>query len=60
MLFGVQTINNSMNEDKDFSKEDTVVNKNFTLSDVHWNGEQQLNKSTGAVEVWYNVGWCAK
>lgn len=49
-----------MNEDKDFSKEDTVVNKNFTLSDVHWNGEQQLNKSTGAVEVWYNDGWYAK
>ena len=26
----------------------------------HWNGEQQLNKSTGQVEVWYNGGWCAK
>ena len=26
----------------------------------HWNGEQQLNKSTGQVEVWYNGGWCAR
>jgi len=26
----------------------------------HWNGEQQLNKSTGEVEVWYNGGWCAR
>jgi hypothetical protein len=24
----------------------------------HWNGEQQLNKVTGQVEVWYNGGWC--
>jgi len=28
--------------------------------DQHWNGEQQLNKSTGEVEVWYNGGWTAK
>ena len=26
----------------------------------HWNGEQQLNKSTGQVEVWYNGDWCAR
>ena len=26
----------------------------------HWNGEQQLNKSTGKVEVWYNGGWTAR
>lgn len=29
-------------------------------TDRHWNGEQQLNKSTGEVEVWYNDGWTAK
>ena len=28
--------------------------------DKHWNGEQQLNKSTGEVEVYYNGDWCAK
>ena len=28
--------------------------------DQHWNGEQQLNKSTGQVEVWYNGMWTAK
>ena len=27
--------------------------------DEHWNGEQQLNKSTGEVEVYYNGDWCA-
>ena len=26
----------------------------------HWNGEQQLNKATGEVEVYYNGVWCAK
>ena len=26
----------------------------------HWNGEQQLNKSTGEVEVYYNGMWCAR
>ena len=26
----------------------------------HWNGEQQLNKSTGKIEVWYNGGWTAR
>jgi hypothetical protein len=30
------------------------------INEQHWNGEQQLNKSTGQVEVWYNGGWCAK
>jgi hypothetical protein len=26
----------------------------------HWNGEQQLNKSTGEVEVYHNGDWCVK
>ena len=26
----------------------------------HWNGEQQLNKSTGEVEVYYNGMWTAR
>ena len=30
------------------------------LDASHWNGEQQLNKSTGEVEVWYNDGWTAR
>ena len=30
------------------------------INEQHWNGEQQLNKSTGQVEVWYNGMWCAK
>ena len=30
------------------------------INEQHWKGEQQLNKSTGQVEVWYNGGWCAK
>jgi hypothetical protein len=28
--------------------------------DRHWNGEQQLNKSTGEVEVYYNGMWTAR
>ena len=28
--------------------------------DQHWNGEQQLNKSTGEVEVYYNGDWTAR
>ena len=28
--------------------------------DRHWNGEQQLNKVTGEVEVYYNGVWCVK
>jgi len=28
--------------------------------DQHWNGEQQLNKSTGQVEVYYNGMWTAR
>ena len=28
--------------------------------DQHWNGEQQLNKSTGQVEVYYNDMWTAR
>ena len=30
------------------------------INEAHWNGEQQLNKSTGKVEVWYNGGWTAR
>ena len=30
------------------------------IADKHWNGEQQLNKSTGEVEVWYNGMWTAR
>jgi hypothetical protein len=30
------------------------------INEGHWNGEQQLNKSTGQVEVWYNGDWCVK
>ena len=30
------------------------------INEQHWNGEQQLNKVTGQVEVWYNGMWCAK
>ena len=30
------------------------------INEQHWNGEQQLNKSTGQVEVWYNGDWCAR
>lgn len=26
----------------------------------NWNGEQQLNKSTGEVEVYYNGDWTAR
>jgi hypothetical protein len=29
-------------------------------SEPHWNGEQQLNKSTGQVEVYYNGMWTAR
>lgn len=29
-------------------------------NDAHWNGEQQLNKSTGQVEVYYNGDWTVK
>ena len=31
-----------------------------TVSEQHWNGEQQLNKSTGQVEVYYNGMWTAR
>lgn len=30
------------------------------LSNEPTNGEQQLNKSTGQVEVYYNGMWCAR
>ena len=29
-------------------------------NEQHWNGEQQLNKSTGQVEVYYNGVWTAR
>jgi len=29
-------------------------------AEKHWNGEQQLNKSTGEVEVYYNGDWTAR
>jgi len=31
-----------------------------STNDQHWNGEQQLNKSTGQVEVYYNGMWTAR
>jgi len=34
--------------------------RQISKSNEHWNGEQQLNKSTGQVEVWYNGDWCAR
>ena len=34
--------------------------RQISKSDEHWNGEQQLNKSTGQVEVWYNGDWTAR
>jgi len=30
------------------------------INEHHWNGEQQLNKVTGQVEVWYNGMWTAR
>jgi hypothetical protein len=30
------------------------------VDEQRWNGEQQLNKSTGQVEVWYNGMWTAR
>jgi hypothetical protein len=30
------------------------------INEQHWNGEQQLNKSTGQVEVYYNGMWTAR
>ena len=38
----------------------TVPTDRQLPNDNHWNGEQQLNKSTGEVEVWYNDGWTAR
>ena len=34
--------------------------RQLSKANQHWNGEQQLNKSTGEVEVWYNDGWTAR
>ena len=31
-----------------------------TLNEEHQNGEQQLNKSTGEVEVYYNGDWTVR
>ena len=36
------------------------VERQQPKEDQHCNGEQQLNKSTGQVEVWYNGMWCAR
>jgi hypothetical protein len=30
------------------------------INEQHWNGEQQLNKVTGEVEVWYNGMWTVR
>jgi hypothetical protein len=38
----------------------SVPTERQSQPDQHWNGEQQLNKSTGQVEVWYNGGWTAR
>ena len=38
----------------------TVPTDRQQPKDEHWNGEQQLNKSTGQVEVYYNGDWCAR
>ena len=45
--------------DKIFPKESVPADQQ-TPKPKHVNGEQQLNKSTGEVEVWYNDGWCAR
>ena len=34
--------------------------RQISKSNEHWNGEQQLNKSTGEVEVYYNGMWTAR
>ena len=34
--------------------------RQISKSNEHWNGEQQLNKSTGQVEVYYNGVWTAR
>ena len=36
------------------------VERQQPKEDQHWNSEQQLNKSTGQVEVWYNGDWTAR
>ena len=38
----------------------TVPSERQQPVDKHWNGEQQLNKSTGEVEVWSTDGWYSK
>jgi hypothetical protein len=30
------------------------------INEQHWNGEQQLNKVTGQVEVYYNGMWTVR
>jgi hypothetical protein len=30
------------------------------INEQHWNGEQQLNKLTGEVEVYYNGMWTVR
>lgn len=42
-------------------KQETVLpNEQLVITEDHWNGEQQLNKSTGQVEVYYNGEWSGK
>lgn len=38
----------------------TVPTDRQQPTEKHWNGEQQLNKVTGEVEVYYNGDWCAR
>lgn len=38
----------------------TVPTDRQQPTEKHWNGEQQLNKSTGEVEVYYNGDWTAR
>ena len=38
----------------------TVPTDRQQPTEQHWNGEQQLNKVTGEVEVYYNGDWCAR
>jgi hypothetical protein len=47
---------------KDYTDIDSAEqdSRKVPLSDEPKNGTQQLNKSTGEVEVYYNGMWCAR
>jgi len=47
---------------KDYTDIDSAEkdSRKVLFSNEPTNGEQQLNKSTGQVEVYYNGMWCAK